>query len=80
MTDKKKQRVSVATFKQWQTEYEKEYQSLSWLRCTTDEHDPLLVDTLTCAVCTNIFLVYIVNITTLMFQNIKILCPTKYDK
>ena len=24
------------------------------LRCTTDEHDPLLVDTLTCAVCTRL--------------------------
>lgn len=49
---KKKQQVSVATFKQWQTSYEKEYQSLSWLRCSTDEHNPSLVDTLSCAFCT----------------------------
>ena len=40
VADKKKRgQVSVATFKQWQTEYEKEYQSLSWLCCTTDERD-----------------------------------------
>ena len=51
VADKKKNRqVSVATFKQ--TSYEKEYQSLSWLRCSTDEQDPSLVDTLSCAVCT----------------------------
>ena len=49
---KKKRRVSVSTFKQWQTLYEKDYQSLSWLRCTTDENDPSLVSTLTCAICT----------------------------
>ena len=53
MADKKKRRqVSVATFKRWQNEYEKEYQSLSWLHCMTDEHDPSLVNTSTCAVCT----------------------------
>ena len=53
VADKKKRRqVSVATFKQWQTEYQKEYQSLSWLCCMTDEHDPSLVNTLTCVVCT----------------------------
>ena len=52
VADNKSRQVSVATFKQWQTEYEKEYQSLSWLRCRTDSHDPSLVNTLTCAVCT----------------------------
>ena len=29
-------RVSLSTFKKWQTHYEKEYQTLSWLRCNLD--------------------------------------------
>ena len=45
---KKKRQVSVTTFKQLQTSYEKEYQSLLWLRCLMAEQDPLLVDTLSC--------------------------------
>ena len=45
MVNKNEWQLSVATLKQWQTSYEKEYQSLSWLRCSTDEHDPSLVDT-----------------------------------
>ena len=37
VADKKKRwQAPVATFKQWQTEYEKEYQSLLWLCCTMD--------------------------------------------
>ena len=40
------------TFKQWQSTYEKEYQSLLWLRCMTDEHNPRLVDALMCTICT----------------------------
>ena len=53
VADKKKRwQVSVATFKQWQTEYETEYQSLSWLCYMTDKHDLSSVNTLTCAICT----------------------------
>ena len=36
VADKKRWQAPVATFKQWQTEYEKEYQSLLWLCCTMD--------------------------------------------
>lgn len=49
---KKGQRqISFSTFKQWQTKYDREYQSLSWLRCTPDPQDSSLVYMLTCSVC-----------------------------
>ena len=44
--------VSIKTFKHWQTQYEREYQSLSWLRCQVDETDSSLVKSLTCVLCT----------------------------
>ena len=44
--------VSINTFKHLQTQYEREYQSLSWLRCQVDETDSSLVKSLTCALCT----------------------------
>ena len=48
---KAKRQVSVATIKKWQTNYEQEYQSLTWLRCDVDERDRSLVGLLWCAVC-----------------------------
>ena len=48
---KAKRQVSVATFKKWQTNYEQEYQSLTWLRCDVDQRDRSLVGLLWCAVC-----------------------------
>ena len=48
---KAKRQVSVATFMKWQTNYEQEYQSLTWLRCDVDERDRSLVGLLWCAVC-----------------------------
>ncbi len=46
-----RRQVKVTTFKQWQSTYEREYQTLTWLRCKTDDLSPSLVDTLTCSVC-----------------------------
>ena len=46
-----RRQVRVTTFKQWQSTYEREYQTLTWLRCKTDDLSPSLVDTLTCSVC-----------------------------
>ena len=44
--------VSIKTFKHWQAQYEREYQSLSWLRFQVDETDSSLVKSLTCMLCT----------------------------
>ena len=41
----------MLTYKKWQTNYEQEYQTLSWLRCDVNEHDKSLVGLLWCAVC-----------------------------
>ena len=48
---KAKRQVSVLTYKKWQTNYNQEYQTLSWLRCDVNEHDKSLVGLLWCAVC-----------------------------
>ena len=47
---KAKRQVSVLIYKKWQTNYEQEYQTLSWLRCDVDEHDKSFVGMLWCAV------------------------------
>ena len=47
----KKRKVSVSTFEKWQNQFDSEYQSLLWLRCTKDDHDKSLVSTLWCTVC-----------------------------
>ena len=46
-----RRQVSVLTYKKWQTNYNQEYQTLSWLRCDVNEHDKSLVGLLWCAVC-----------------------------
>ena len=46
-----KRQVSKETFLKWQRIYEKEYQSLQWLRAEMDDRDKSLVATLWCVVC-----------------------------
>ena len=45
---KKRSQVTVVTFKKWQSQYEREHQVLSWLRCDTDEENHRVVDRLWC--------------------------------
>lgn len=47
-----KRQVPLRTFQKWQSQYEQEYTSLSWLRCHTDRHRSDLVNSLWCEVCT----------------------------
>ena len=53
-TSKSKQSKRQAlkeTFLRWQRTYEKEYQSMGWLRAEMDDQDKSLVSTLWCVVC-----------------------------
>ena len=50
-TKQSKRLVSKDTFQKWQRTYEKEHQSLTWLRAEMDGQDKFLVSTLWCAVC-----------------------------
>ena len=47
---KSKRQVSIATFEKWQRQYDSDYQSVLWLRCTKDDTDRSLVSTW-CDVC-----------------------------
>ena len=49
--DTKKRQVGVSTFKKWQSQYEREHQSLSWLRCDVDKANRKLVGLLWCEAC-----------------------------
>ena len=46
-----KRQVSKETFQKWQRTYEKEHQTLSWLRAEMDSENKFLVSTLWCVVC-----------------------------
>ena len=46
-----KREASKETFLRWQRIYEKEYQSMGWLRAEIDDQDKSLVYTLWCVVC-----------------------------
>lgn len=46
-----KRQVSKETFCKWQRTYEKDYQSMVWLRAEIDSQDKSLVSTLYCAIC-----------------------------
>ena len=46
-----KRQVSKETFQKWQRTYEKEHQTLSWLRAEMDSENKFLVSTLWCIVC-----------------------------
>ena len=48
---KAKRQVSRNTFDKWKRVYEKEYQAVTWLRCSMDSTDNSVVSTLWCAVC-----------------------------
>lgn len=46
-----KRQVTITTFLKWQSNYEREYQAISWLRYDVDKSDRRLVDTLWCEAC-----------------------------
>ncbi len=46
-----KRQVTVATCEKWQRDFNRDYQSLLWLRYDVDKADRSLVDTLYCEVC-----------------------------
>lgn len=48
---KSRRQVSLSTFEKWQKQFDKDYQSLSWLQCTKDPIDRTIVSTLFCRVC-----------------------------
>jgi len=48
---KTKRQVSKETFIKWQRLHEREFQAMSWLRCSMDHSDKSLVSTLWCEVC-----------------------------
>ena len=50
-TKQSKRKVSKDTFQKWQRTYEKEHQSMTWLRAEMDGQDKSLVSTLWCAIC-----------------------------
>ena len=51
MAKRSKRQVSLQCFKKWQSFYDKEYQTLSWLKCDVDQDDKTSVHLLWCAVC-----------------------------
>ena len=46
-----KRQVRNETFRKWQRAYEKDHQSMVWLRADLDTKDKCLVSTLWCVVC-----------------------------
>ena len=48
---KARRQVKRATFEKWQRDFEKDYQSMSWLRCEVEKSDKDLVSKLFCLVC-----------------------------
>ena len=49
----KKRRVEYATFKKWQRDLDREYQTMSWLNCSSEtEHRKKVVAQLKCKACT----------------------------
>lgn len=50
-TKRSKRQVSKETFQKWQRTYEKEHQSMAWLRADMDEQDKSIVSKLWCVVC-----------------------------
>ena len=50
-TKQSKRQVSKETFHKWQRTYEREHQSMVWLRSEMDDQDKSLVSTLWCVVC-----------------------------
>ena len=46
-----KRQVTVATCEKWQREFDRDYQTLLWLRCDVNMANRSLIDTLWCDVC-----------------------------
>ena len=46
-----RRQVTVATFNKWRSDFEREYQTLAWLRHDVDRQDRALVDVLWCEAC-----------------------------
>ena len=47
----KKRNVFITTFERWQKQFDRNYQTSSWLRCEKDPSNCSLVSTLFCEVC-----------------------------
>ena len=39
-----RRQVTLTTFKKWQVQLEREHQTMTWLRCDTDQNNPTVVD------------------------------------
>jgi len=48
---KAKRQVTILTFEKYQHNYDKEHQTLTWLRCDDDTHGKDLVAVLWCSAC-----------------------------
>ena len=48
---KAKRQVTIATGKKWKMQYDREYQSLTWLKYDGDDQDKMLVKVLRCSAC-----------------------------
>ena len=51
VSKKPKRQVTIVTFNKWKTQFEREHQTLSWLRCDPDGEDKERVATLWCQAC-----------------------------
>ena len=50
-TKQSKRQVTKETFQKWQRTYERDHQSMTWLRAEMDDHNKSLVSSLWCVVC-----------------------------
>ena len=47
----KKRNITVTTFNKWKSQFERDYSTLSWLRCDVSKEDKTAVETLWCEAC-----------------------------
>ena len=50
-TSSKKRKVTVTTFNKWKTQFERDYNTLSWLHCDVGKEDKTIVEVLWCEAC-----------------------------
>ena len=48
---KSKRQIFVKTFEKWQGQFDKDYNTLSWLGCVKDRSDRSLVSLILCEIC-----------------------------
>lgn len=60
-TKKSKRQVSVATFEKWQRQFNRDHQTLTWLRCEKDKCDKSHVAYLWCSACRQFEEKYLLN-------------------